>query len=93
MFRCQVISTIELELQAILLGAHMTPDIKAQNATRVIIFTGSLKVIKDLRTPPRRHTTPHGIEELCGTFQRDHNIDIRMQWKPGHSGNPGNEEA
>lgn len=71
----------------------MIPDVIAENTTRVIIFTDSLEAIKALRTPPRRHTTPHRIKELCGTFQRDHNIDIQVQWIPGHTGNPGNEEA
>lgn len=88
-------STTELELRAIHLSLLWVLEFLSTDGTkqvqRIRVLTDSATALKNLVGPPRVTSTEYAIKQTCRELQRDRNIDVKVLWVPGHSGNTGNE--
>ena len=89
-------SNYEAEARAIEATLHRLSDIftqKEKEIDDIVIFSDAKSVLEALENENSKDQTIRKLSRTIGNVIADHNINITLQWIPGHTNIQGNERA
>ena len=89
-------SNYEAEARAIEATLHRLSDIftqKEKETDDIVIFSDAKSVLEALENENSKDQTIRKLSRTIGNVIADHNINITLQWIPGHTNIQGNERA